>query len=376
MKTNKIVAIVAVVLVVVFAFNYNRNTEMPDKSPIKIGASISLTGVAADFGAMSQKAMFMAVDEINAKGGINGRMVELSIEDDATDPKTSLSAYRKLVDINKVSAVIGGIFDFTLHPLIPIAEQEEITLVSPVNFAIDGTLEMNSQTFVMYPNFDEVIRELESVIKEKNIKNLGMIRFESGFSKSIQTTLENIMHNVNSTSLVTETYLGIGTSDFRTNILKIKNQPLDAVFLDMLDFDIIKYMNDARNLGFKKPIIGYTTLRDVVNNKDVNKNDIEGAIMIDWEIPSDEFSKAFFAKYGEMPRRGANKSYDTIYVLAEAIANTNNRKDVPKYMETHSFETLNGSFAFTSEHTVAKTPVKIFEVKNGQLVEIKSSNLK
>ena len=187
-------------------------------------------------------------------------------------------------------------------------------------------------------------------------------------------TLEKIMSNVNGAPLVTETYLGIGTSDFRTNILKIKNQTLDAVFLDMLDFDIIKYMNEARNLGFKKPIIGYTTLRDVVNNKDVNKADIEGALMIDWEIPSDEFSKAFFVKYGEMPRRGANKSYDTIYVLAEAIANTNSQKDVPKYMETHSFKTLNGSFEFTPEHTVAKTPVKIFEVRNGQLVEIKSSN--
>ncbi len=373
-KINKIIAVIAVVLIIGFAFNYNKNVKVANNSPIKIGASISLTGVAADFGAMSKKAMEMAVDEINTRGGVNGRLVELSIEDDATDPKTSLSAYRKLVDVNNVSAVIGGIFDFTLQPLIPITEQNQITLVSPVNFAIDETLEMNSYSFVMYPKFDEVISELESVIRDRNIQHLGMIRFESGFSKSIQTTLETIMKKVNSTPLITETYLGIGTSDFRTNVLKIKDEEMDAVFLDMLDFDIIKYLSIAKNLGFTKPIIGYTTLRDVVNNKELDKADLEGALMIDWEIPSDEFSKAFFAKYGEMPRRGANKSYDSIYMLAEAIAHTSDKKDVPAYIETHSFETLNGRFEITSEHTVAKTPVKIFEVRNGVLVEIKSSN--
>ena len=65
-----------------------------------------------------------------------------------------------------------------------MAEQNEITLVSPVNFAIDDILEMNPYTFVMYPKFDEVIIELESVVREKNIQNLSVIRFESGFSKS------------------------------------------------------------------------------------------------------------------------------------------------------------------------------------------------
>ncbi len=346
----------------------NTKANIATQEPIRIGASLSLTGVAADFGGMAKKAADMAVEEINSKGGINGRRVELYVEDDQTDPKTAVSAYRKLVDVNKVDAVIGGIFDFTAQPVLPLALQDKVTYVSPVNFVIDNVFEMNQYTFVMYPRFDQVVQELDAVIQNKGIKNLGMIRYESGFSESIQNTLNSIMSTKG--TFTVETYKAIGSSDFRTNILKLKDKNLDAVFLDMLDFDIVKYLGDTKNLGFNKQIIGYTTLRDVLKNPKVNPADIEGAIMLDWEIPSDDFSNAFFKKYGEYPRRGANKTYDAVYMLAEAIAKSNNREAVPAYIESNTFKTRNGTSKFGSNHGVTETPVKVFEVKNKELVEI------
>jgi ABC-type branched-subunit amino acid transport system substrate-binding protein len=211
------------------------------------------------------------------------------------------------------------------------------------------------------------------VIESKGIKKLGMIRFESGFSKSIQNTLQSIMDS-HQNSLVTETYTAIGSSDFRTNILKLKDRPLDAVFLDMLDFDVIKYLKDSKNLGFKKQIIGYTTLRDVLNKKGEDLSDLEGALMLDWEVPSAEFTKVFSTKYGVNPRRGANKSYDTVYMLAEAISKSKDAAGVSTYIENNSFKTINGEFKFDSKHAVFNTPVKVFEVREGKLVEVKSSH--
>lgn len=381
MKHTKIILILAVLVLgaLIYSTTSKDNSANLGSSanPIKIGASISLTGVAADFGQMSKKAMELAVEEINAKGGVEGRKVELYIEDDQTDPKSAVSAYRKLVDVQKTEAVIGGIFDFTAQPIFPLAEKDKVTFISPVNFVIDGSFEMNPYSFVMYPGFDQVVSELDSVIASKNIKTLGMIRFESGFSESIQNTLKGIMQK-QSGQFVVETYKAIGGSDFRTNILKLtdsalKDRKLDAVFLDMLDFDIVKYLGDSKNLAFKKQIIGYTTLRDVLKNDKVNKADLEGSIMLDWEIPSAEFSRAFEAKYGEVPRRGANKSYDAIYVLAEAIANVESKESIPKYIENGKFKTKNGTFNFGENHAVTDTPVKVFEVKGGELVEIKSN---
>ena len=370
MKKYTYIVIGIAVLVLLFSFNHKKEEN---KNPIKIGATTSLTGVAADFGDMSKKAMELAVDEINAKGGIDGRKVELYIEDDQTDPKTAVSAYQKLVHINHVDAIIGGLFDFTAKPLFPLALEDKVTFISPINFQIDGSFEMNKQTFVMYPSFEKVVKELDSVIESKGIKKLGMIRFESGFSKSIQNTLQSIMDS-HQNSLVTETYTAIGSSDFRTNILKLKDRPLDAVFLDMLDFDVIKYLKDSKNLGFKKQIIGYTTLRDVLNKKGEDLSDLEGALMLDWEVPSAEFTKVFSTKYGVNPRRGANKSYDTVYMLAEAISKSKDAAGVSTYIENNSFKTINGEFKFDSKHAVFNTPVKVFEVREGKLVEVKSSH--
>lgn len=379
--TTWIVAVVVMVLIVVGISSNNGGPSGPGVTsttePIRIGANISLTGVASDFGQMSKKAMDLAVEEINAKGGVDGRKVELYVEDDQTDPKTAVSAYRKLVDVNKAQAVIGGLFDFTAQPLLPLAEKDKVTFISPINFVIDNVFEMNSHTFVMYPRFDQVVSELDSVIASKNIHKLGMIRFDSGFSQSIQDTLKGIMAKQGGQFTV-ETYKAIGSSDFRTNIVKLsdkslKDNKIEAVFLDMLDFDIAKYLGDAKNLGFNKQIIAYTTLRDALKNEKVNKADLEGAIMLDWEIPSADFIKAFEVRYGEVPRRGANKSYDAVYVLAEAIAHSNNSDEVTKYMETHMFKTKGGQFVFGSNHATAKTAVKVFEVKGGELVEIKSN---
>ncbi len=378
----KVIGAIVIIILIVWAIAAGSNKSasnyadnMSGAKPIKIGASLSLTGVAADFGDMSKKAMELAVEEINANGGINGRRVELIIEDDQTDPKIAPAAYQKLVSINKVDAVIGGLFDFTAQPLFPIALKDKTTFISPVNFVIPKTFEMNEYSFVMYPQFEKVVYELGSVIKSKDIKKLGMIRYESVFSESIQNTLKKIMQNdIAGGSLVTDTYKAIGSSDFRTNILKIKQANPDAVFLDMLDFDIIKYVNESEQLGFKKQIIAYTTLRDVLNKPEFDKGRLEGAIMLDWEVPSEEFIQRFQKKYGESPKRGGDKSYDAIYMLAEAIAATDSKSDVPKYIETHTFTTVNGSFNFTSDHAVDNIPIKVFQVEKGQLKELKSVN--
>lgn len=367
-KIIYIVLIAVLALGLVWALEINNKPKVT--GPIKIGASTSLTGVAADFGEMSKKAMELAVEEINADGGIEGRKVELYIEDDQTTPQGSVSAYQKLVSINNVDAVIGGIFDFTATPLFPLAQKDKKVFISPIQFQIDKTFELNEYGFVLYPEFNQAISELDSVINDKQIKHLGMLRFQSGFGESIENTLTGIMDEGQFT---VETYAAIGSSDFRTNILKLKEKNPEAVFLDMLDFDIVKYLSVAEELQFKPQLIAYTTMRDVFNSPEVDKNKLEGTIMIDWEVPSDQFSKRFENKYGEKPRRGANKSYDAVYVLAEAIAKSDTQEDIPKYLEKNEFKTVNGITKFTSKHAVSSTPINIYEIKGGELVLIKST---
>ncbi len=106
-KKNIIITILILVIIALFVLlNFDKEQKIIDK-PIKIGAPTSLTGVAAAFGEMAQMGMEMAVEEINADGGINDRPVELYIEDDQTSASTVVSAYQKLVGVDSVDVIIG-----------------------------------------------------------------------------------------------------------------------------------------------------------------------------------------------------------------------------------------------------------------------------
>jgi len=368
---KKIIWIVVVLIVIVVGFGIISNDGGNNSSePIKIGAVISLTGVAADFGENALLAMQMAVEEINASGGVDGHLVELYVEDDHTVPKDAVSAWRKLVDVNDVDAIIGGLFDFVAQPLIPLSEDDQITFISPINFTIEGSFQMNDYSFVLYPEFSKVIRELSSVIAEREIEQLGIIRFQSDFGLEIEKVLGQITNSLEMNSLVSETYAQIGGVDFRTPILKMMAQHVDVVFLDMLDFDIVSFLTRSDELGYKPVVMGYTTVRDVLLNHDLDEDLTEGMIMLDWEIASDSFVKKFENRYAKKPRRGNNKAYDAVYVLAEAIASGDK---VNEYVENSSFETINGSFKFTENHSIESTPVKVFEIIGEEFVKIGSN---
>ncbi len=364
---KKLITFILILVVVGFIFQ-NRELENMNNDPIKIGAVLSLTGVAADFGDMALKAMNLAVDEINEQGGIEGRLVELYVEDDQTTPQDAVSAYNKLVGIQGVDAVIGGLFDFTAQPLLSLAKRDEIVFISPINFIRQGSFDMNEYTFVMYPRFDDVVQELNDVIAQREVDSLAMLRFESAFSESIQNTLSRLEDSGEVDAFTVETYKEIGASDFRTNILKLQDAEPDAIFLDMLDFDTVKYIKEAAALGFDPAIIGHTTLRDVLNNPEFDSKLLNGAIMLDWEIPSEDFVEVFEEVYQERPRRGGVKSYDAVYVLSEAIAQS---APVHEYLEKTTFSTINTpSLRFTEEHGAESTPIKVYEVVGGEFVEI------
>lgn len=365
-----IYAVIVIAVIVLIAVVIKNNQAPRDTSNIRIGAVISQTGFAAAFGEMSQKALEMAVEEINSKGGIKGRKVELIIENDQTDPKEAVAKYKKLVDVDRVDAVIGSLFDFTTQPLIPLAEKDKKVLISPTNLVIDGSMEMNKYTFVMYPRFEKVIRVLKDVLVSEQTKKVGILRYQSDFGLQIEKTLNEMMSESGKEQLVAETYSMIGKGDFRTQIAKLKQSGVDTIFLDMLDGDLISFAKQAKELGLNSQLIAYTTLRDAVNNIGEGNRDLfDGYLMLDWEVNSDEFIKLFEGKYGIEPLKGANRSYAAVYVLANTIANVgNNSDDMVKYMESNTFKTIDGEVGFNEDHVVESTPVRILEVKNGELV--------
>ena len=361
-------SIAGVVIIGLLVVSIYRQEKKNIDNPIKIGAVISLTGFAAPWGEFGKNGMELAVKNINDAGGINGRMVELRIEDDRTDGKQAVSSYNKLVSVDGVDGVIGGVFDFTALPIIPLAKNNNTALISPSNFRIVGGFDLNDQSFVMMTDFNKVLKQLDSYIKKEGIKKLAVVHFQSSWGNEIAKTLDSVMKENGSNGIVDEGYAKIGDNDFRTIITKLKSQKVEAVFLDMVGNDPINFLSQSKELGFNPKIISYNGVTDsFAQEKD--KSLLNGIIVLNWEISSPEFTKIYQDKYGVIPTKSADKYFTAVYVMANAIANSQDKAGVASYISSNTFSTPNGLIKFNSDHVVENIPIEIEVIKGGERVK-------
>ncbi|MFA6432237.1 MAG: ABC transporter substrate-binding protein [Candidatus Paceibacterota bacterium] len=362
-------AIVAIVIIslVVWGVRSSGSKTQNDANPIRIGILNSLTGSAAPWGEAAKNGVDLAVKEINSKGGINGRLVEAVTEDDHTDGKQALSAYNKLVSIDDVQGVVGGVFDFSAIPIEPLALNNRVAFVSPQNFRMPGGFMGNEQSFVMMTDFSTVIRVAKEYLAASGVKKLAVVHFTSAWGNEISRTLDTVMKELGKGGVIDDSYTQIGGNDFRTTVAKLKSQGVDAVFLDMLGDDPLNFLKRSKELGFVPKVITYNGALDAfagVNDKSL----IEGVVILNWEIYGKDFEVLYRNEYNSEPSKSSDKWFDAIYVMANAIANSTSTEGVASYIASHTFTTPNATIAFTADHTVNSTPVEIQVIKDGKQV--------
>lgn len=350
-----VIGIIVVVVIIVVATQ--RSSKPQNGNPIKIGAVLSLTSFAAPWGEYAKNGINLAVQEINASGGINGRPVQVTIEDDNTDGKQSVSAWNKLVAVDGVQGVIGGVFDFTAQPLIPLAQNQNTPFISPSNFRIAGGFDLNDQSFVMLTDMNKTVEKLQPYLASSPIKKLAIVHYKSTFGTEISKTLTGVMNNLGR-SAIDEPYPQIGVSDWKTTIIKLKSEGVDGVFLDMVGTDPLTFLRQSKQLGFTPTVMTYNGIQDAFTNPN-DKSLLNGVVVLNWEVTSAEFAQAYQKAYSAQPTKSADKYYEAVYVMAQALANSSSPAQAATYITNNSFQTPNGTVSFASDHSVTDVPVQI-----------------
>lgn len=374
MHTNQWLAGIIVVVVVIGGGWYwygHRAPAAPTGNPIKIGALLSLTGVAASYGESAKNSIELAAEDINKSGGIDGRPVQIVYEDDHTDAATAVSAFQKLTAIDHVDGIVGGLFDFATKPLFPLADSTKTALISPINFRIAGGFELSDYSFVMLPDFSKVIEKLHDYLAASGTKKLAVVHFRSVFGQEISDTLSGVMTGLGRPAVVDEAYNQIGNNDFKTIILKLKQQDVDAVFLDMVDVDPVTFVTQARALDYHPTIISYHGIVDSFATAKADPALLDGAVILDWEFSPPQFASEYQEQFKSEPAHSAIKSYQAVYVLAHAIAEAQGHDAVAPYLASHTLETPQGPVSFNATHSTDSTPVMIEVVKDGLVTEWK-----
>ncbi len=291
---------------------------------IKIGFIGPLTGDAAQYGESERKAVEIAVEEINAAGGINGRPIEIIFEDGKCDPQAGGTAAQKLVNIDKVKVIIGGACSGETLAAAEITEPAGVVLVSPSASSPKITT-AGDFVFRTYPSDALAGKVAASYAYTKlGARKAALITELTDYAQGLREVYKNRFTELGGTVVADETYT-TGETDFRTQIAKVKAAGPDVVYV--VPQSPTPGITIFRQLRENKVTAHYTTAEVLLDRQVLKDNRavLEGLIGVesspDYEANprAKAFRESHLAKFGTEPGAFAVNAYDATYLVAEAI---------------------------------------------------------
>lgn len=364
-KTAKIILGIIVVAAVAYGIWYattqksNTSTE-----PIKIGVVGHFSGKYADYGIPMKKAVELAVKQLNQEGGIGNRKVELVIEDDNSDANIAATAINKLINIDKLDYIISAQGSGITSAITPIAQSNKKILMITLGSAPDLT-NVGDYVFRSVPSDTYQAVEMNDFVNNNlTSKKVAGLYVNDAYGVGIK---EIVNSNINTDNVVSEMFES-GATDFRTQLLKIKESNADTLILVAHEeYPIILKQIKELNLNLK--IITSETFKDEGILKS-SINNAEGIYVIFMADPKDYigFNENYQAEFNEKPSAYSMYAYDGTIALAKAIEKSNNIEIIKDNLLTISFKGASGQIGFSANRDRTGGEYIVYVVKNGQFV--------
>ncbi len=379
-KGLKTVIAIVVIVVVIWLIAAKTDKAQDAKGPIKIGGAFILTGPQSVLGEIQTNAAKMAIEEVNAKGGIEGRMVELVLQDTAYDPKKTVDAYQalKLAGVNYViadgSPVVASIRKLAVDDGKLVIAPGATT---PAYF--DGS-NLSCRLALTARNFGPAYAEL---LKKKGYKGAVALVPDNEYGKGLAEELQKGFDAAGLKLAAVEFYNAAATAgDYRTNITKLKAKQAEAdVMIAVQVANTVEAMlKQIKELGWSKPIVSdyYTVQNPSLKNLAV----VEGMDYIDYEYSREPlatepeatkaFKAAYQAKYNAKPVFLGAGHYDATKLILEGIANVgDDPQKVADYISNlRNYQAVTGTLTFNSDCEVDRQTV-FRTVKEGTIIDLK-----
>lgn len=346
--------------------------ETASGGTFKIGGIGPLTGDAASYGISVKQGAQVAVDEINAAGGVNGMTLELIFEDDECNEEKSVSAYNKVMD-SGANAILGAV---TSGCSIAVSEEsvgDGILQITPSGSAIDCT------------KYDNAFRicftdPLQGKLMAQYIADAGLTSpaiiydVASDYSKGIHDAFVEKAGELGLTIAADESFTS-GDVDFKTQLTKIKSSGADCLFLPIYYTEVGYISEQAVAVGVSLPYYGCDGWDGVIKQLDGNTANIEGAVFLTPFVANstNEKIQSFVQKYndayGSTPDQFAADAYDGVYVIKAAIekAGSTDSAALISAMTEISIDGVTGSMSFTAEGEPNKSAM-VAVIENGEYV--------
>ena len=299
--------------------------EIESKGTYKIGVMYPLSGDGAAYGLPIQKATKIAFDEINDKGGIGGKKIDVVYEDSKCNPKDGNAAAQKLVNLDKVKVIIGGVCSGETLGASPITEANNVILISPSATSPDIT-KAGDFVFRVAPSdaYAGVVSS-EYAFNELQSKKAAIISETTDYAQGLRKVFKENFVKLGGQIVSDETYNPEDT-DFRTQITKVKSTNPDIIFVvPQAPAKGILLVKQIKEAGVKQQLLTAEVLtgRNVVKE---NADTLEGLIGVEQKLDEKApKTAALLAKYTQQTKEEPPfpaymaGAYDIVYLIAEAI---------------------------------------------------------
>ncbi|HEX8616453.1 MAG TPA: ABC transporter substrate-binding protein [Thermoanaerobaculia bacterium] len=343
---------------------------------ILIGEYGSLTGSEASFGQETHNAIMIAVDEINAAGGVLGRKIRILTEDDQSKAEEAANAVTKLITQNNVVAVLGEVASSSSLAAGPICQANKIPMITPssTNPAVTEKGDYIFRVcFLDSYQGESLANYLSNNLKMKTAALL--VDMKSDYSTGLAQYFEQQFVKNGGRIVVRQSYAK-GDNDFRSQLTAVRAANPDVLFVPGYYNDIGQIANQARDLGIKQPIAGGDGWESP-KLIEIGGRALEGAFYATHYFPADpnpivqKFVTGYQKKHGRTPDGLAALAYDATHVLADAIKRAGTT-DGPKLRDaiaaTKAMNGVTGAITIGPDRNPVGKNLVIVEVRNGQLV--------
>ncbi|MBI5863407.1 MAG: ABC transporter substrate-binding protein [Planctomycetes bacterium] len=339
-----------------------------DKAPILIGHYGSLTGSEATFGQSTSNGIRLAIKELNAAGGLNGRLIELKEYDTKGDPKEATNSVTRLVASDKVSAVLGEVASGLSLAGGPVCQENGIPMISPSS--TNPRVTMVGDMIFRVCFIDPFQGQVCAKFARENLKLTKAALFydqKAPYSDGLAKEFRKAFEKLGGKITAEEKYTG-GDQNFKAQLTKIRGTGPEVIFIPGYYTDVGNIALQARELDLKVPLLGGDGWDSEQLGK-IAKQAIVGSYYSNHYAPDQDDArvKEFIAKYkadynGATPDGLAALGYDAAKILFDAMkrAKSLGGKDLRDAIAgTKDFPGVTGSITIDSKRNAVKSAVVV-----------------
>lgn len=346
-----------------------------DSGPILIGYYGDLSGRTSSFGQSTKNGVEMAADEINKAGGINGRQIQIITEDDQGEPNKAATVVTKLINQDKVQALLGEVASSNSLAAAPKAQEAKVPMITPssTNPAVTQVGDYIFRVCFIDPFQGEVMAKFAAEnLKAKRAAIL--YDFNSDYSRGLYQFFKRSFTQLGG-EIVSEQSYTQGDRDFSGQLTAIRSATPEVIYVPGYYGEVGVIANQTKQLGIKAPLLGGDGWDAPqlwqLGGASLNGNYISNHYSVDDPSPAiQKFVADYNGRYNSLPDALAALGYDSMKVLADAIkraGGTESGKLREAIAQTQNFPGVTGSITINQERNAVK-PAVVLKLQDSKFV--------